>query len=112
MVVGSTLGFLRHYQKAAAGWIDRLQQWDLSEDAANSYLLQAYEQGLVGARLLPLAIQQWRNPRYEEYRPRTGWSLWNCLTDVLRERQARQPGQAALSTIRLQRLLAPPSLTA
>jgi hypothetical protein len=86
-----------------------LQQWELSEDAANSYMLQAYEKELVSSRLLPLIIKEWRNPPIEDYKPRTGWSLFNSFTAVLgRTKQATHPAQAALTTIRLQRLLAPP----
>ncbi len=100
---------LHQYQEAASHWIDRLRHWDLSEDAANSYLLQAYEQNVIGARLLPQVIKEWRQPKFDEYRPRTAWSLWNCFTAVLsRTRQASHPAQAALTTIRLQRLLRPP----
>jgi hypothetical protein len=100
---------LHQYQQAAANWIDRLQRWDLSEDAANSYLLRAYEQDIIGARLLPQIIKEWRQPVFDEYRPRNAWSLWNCFTGVLsRTRQKSHPSQAALTTIRLQRLLSPP----
>jgi hypothetical protein len=67
------------------------------------------KQGIIGPRLLPLVLNEWREPHLDEYRPRTGWSLWNCYTDVLgRTKQASQPAAAALTTIRLQKLLAPP----
>ena len=106
--IGRAVSGLQQYQEAAGRWIERLQHWDLSEDAANSYLLQAYERGIIGTRLLPLVLHEWRNPRLDDFRPRTGWSLWNCFTEVLgRTRQASHPAQAALSTIRLQGLLRP-----
>ena len=100
---------LQQYQQTVGSWIERLQHWDLSEDAANSYLLRAYEQDIIGARLLPQVIREWRQPVFDEYRPRNAWSLWNCFTGVLsRTRQKSHPSQAALTTIRLQRLLSPP----
>jgi hypothetical protein len=100
---------LNQYRESAAGWIDRLQNYDLSEDAANSYLLQAYERGIIGVRLLPLVIEEWRNPKFEEYRPRTAYSLFNCFTEVLgRERQSKFPAESALCTMRLSKLLTPP----
>jgi hypothetical protein len=100
---------LTQYQQAARSWIDRLQQWELSEEMANSRILQSYERGVIGTRLLPLVIDEWRQPTFEDYRARTGWSLWNCFTAVLgRTRQAAHPAQAAASTIRLQELLTPP----
>jgi hypothetical protein len=82
---------------------------DLSEDVANSYLLQAYEQGIIGVRLLPLVIREWRNPTRDEYRPRTAYSLFNYFTDVLgKVRQSKYPAESALSTMRLSKLLSPP----
>ena len=102
---------LHQYQESAANWIDRLTQWNLSEDLANSFLLRAYEQGIIGTRLLPLVIQEWRQPQIEEYRSRTAWSLWNAFTSVLgRTRQATHPAAAAATTIRLQHLLSPPDV--
>ncbi len=99
---------LDQYRQSAACWIKLLQASQLAEDAANSYLLQAYEKGIIGMRLLPLVIQEWRNPRLEEYRPRTAYSLFNCFTDVLRRmRQSSYPAESALATMRLSKLLTP-----
>jgi len=107
--IAQAVSGLPQYQEAAGCWIEKLQDWNLSEDAANSYLLQAYETGIIGTRLLPLVLQEWRAPKRDEYRPRTGWSLFNCMTDVLgRTKQATQPAAAALATMRLSRLLMPP----
>ncbi|MBA4020723.1 MAG: hypothetical protein C0483_26495, partial [Pirellula sp.] len=79
----------------------------------NSLLLQAYERKIIGLRLLPLVIAEWRQPQREEYRPRTAYSLFNCFTDVLgRERQSRFPSESALATMRLSKLLAPPERSA
>ncbi|HWB12366.1 MAG TPA: hypothetical protein VG826_24285 [Pirellulales bacterium] len=107
--ISNAVSGLHQYKEAAGHWINRMQRWELSDDAANSYLLQAFEHGVIGIRLLPLVLREWRNPRLEDYQPRTGWSLWNCFTDVIgRTRQKASPAEAALSTIRLQKMLAPP----
>jgi hypothetical protein len=101
---------LDQYRRSAADWIVRMQQHSLCDDAANSLLLQAYEKRIIGLRLLPLVIDEWRRPQREEYRPRTAYSLFNCFTDVLgRERQSRFPAESALATMRLSKLLTPPS---
>ncbi len=98
---------LRQYQAVAQRRIEALRHHVLSEDAANSYLLQAAERGVVGWRLLPKVIEEWRNPQHEEFRPRTAWSMFNSFTEVLKERQRAHPAAAASETIRLQRLLLP-----
>lgn len=103
------VGSLEQYRQSAAVWIQQLQAYELNDNAANSYLLQAYEQEIIGIRMLPQVIREWRQPSREEYRPRTAYALFNCFTDVLgRERQARYPAESALATMRLSRLLAPP----
>ncbi len=96
---------LRQYQDVAQKRIEMLQHIDLSEDAANSYLLQAAEKGVIGWRLLPQVIQEWREPKHEAFQPRTAWSLFNAFTEALKERQMVQPARAATETIGLQRLL-------
>jgi hypothetical protein len=103
------VGSLDQYRESAACWIKQLQEYELNDDVANSYLLRAFEQGIVGLRLLPLVLQEWRHPHLDEYRPRTAYSLFNCFTDVLgRVRQSKYPAEAALSTMRLSKLLTPP----
>jgi hypothetical protein len=96
---------LREYTAVAKKRIEALQHFDLSEDAANSYLLQAAERGVVGWRLLPQVIKEWRNPSHVEFQPRTAWSLFNAFTEVLKDRQRTQPARAATETIQLQKLL-------
>lgn len=101
---------LEQYRQSSAGWIAMMQARQLSDDAANSLLLQAYERRIIGLRLLPLVIEEWRRPQREEYQPRTAYSLFNCFTDILgRERQSRFPAESALATMRLSKLLMPPS---
>jgi hypothetical protein len=87
-----------------------MQRLELSDDTANSLLLQAYERRIIGLRLLSPVIEEWRRPQREEYQPRTAYSLFNCFTDVLgRERQTRFPAESAQATMRLSKLLTPPS---
>lgn len=102
---------LHQYQQSAAQRIEALAHWELSDDQANSLILRSFEQGIISTRLLPAVINEWRNPPIEDFKPRTGWSLLNCFTGVLKERQQANPQEAALQTIRLQKLLAPPTRT-
>lgn len=106
--LSSAVGSLDQYRHSAAAWIVRMQQQFLTDDAANSLLLQAYERKIVGLRLLPQVIEEWRRPSREEYQPRTAYSMLNCFTEVLgRERQSRFPAESALATMRLAKLLTP-----
>ena len=100
---------LHEYQRTAADRIGRLQQWELSPLDADSLLLRALETGIVSSRLLLDVIKEWRNPRHPEFAGRNAFSLLNCFTEILKERQKSNPQEAALQTIQLQRLLNPPS---
>jgi hypothetical protein len=105
--LASAVAALPSYQASAAEWVHQLQAWEPSPQEADSIILRSYEQGLIGARILPDLIHEWRHPVHEAFRKPTGWSLFNAFTSVLRTRQETQPASAALTTIRLQKLLKP-----
>jgi hypothetical protein len=97
---------LRDYQRTSGDRVGRLRGLELTDDRANSLILSSFETGIVGARLLPALIKEWREPSYEEFQPRTAWSLLNCYTTVLKDRQRTQPVQAAMETVAFQEMLA------
>ena len=85
--------------------IMRFRDCDLTDDLANSLILQTYRRGIVGARLLPKVCDAWEKPRHEEFEPKTMWSLQQAFTEALKPRQQQRPAEAAAQTIRLQRFL-------
>jgi hypothetical protein len=101
---------LHEYQVSAERRISQLQNWELSPLEADSLLLRSFETGIVSSRMLPAVIAAWRKPDHLEFQPRTGWSLLNAYTGVLKDRQKSSPQEAALQTIQLQRLLNPPDV--
>lgn len=105
--LATAVASLPSYQTSASSWIDRLRTWSLTPEQADSIILRSYEEGLIGARTLPDLIHHWRQPQHDAFKDSTGWSLWNAYTSVLRTKQETQPAAAALTTIRLQRLLSP-----
>jgi hypothetical protein len=102
---------LGQFREAEARRITYMQGAGLSEDAANSYLLRAYEENLVTSRLLSAVIREWREPRFEEFRPRTMFSLLNAFTTVLGQDRKVPQAQHAAHTMRLQRFLLPHTTT-
>jgi hypothetical protein len=96
---------LHQYRAAEAARIQRWQQTELSADVADALLLRAYERQVITTLLLPQVIREWRTPSFEEFEPRTVWSLFNAFTTVLSERQRTNPQQFAALTIRLHELL-------
>jgi len=103
--IANAVSGLRQYQETQAEWIGVLRERELSPEEADSLILRSYEGNLIGARMLPELIREWRQPALEDFRKPTAWSLWNAFTAVVgRTRQRVSPAEAALTTIRLQRL--------
>lgn len=96
---------LRQYRDSAAERIKTFKLSHLDEDRANSLILQAYEKGIVGARLVKPLIKEWREPSFFDFRHRNAWSLLNAYTHVIKGRQQEQPIVSALETMDFQEFL-------
>lgn len=103
--IASAIQGLGQFREVEASRIAWMRQTEVSEDQANSLILQSYERDIIGARMLPDVIKEWREPSHDEFKARTMWGLLNAFTEVLKERQRTQPARAAEETIRLQSLL-------
>lgn len=95
---------LHAFQETESRRIGLMQSHELSSVQADSFILQAYERGILGARYLDAVIQEYRKPRHAEFSAPTVWSLLNAFTEALKPRLA-QPGAYAKQTIQLQGLL-------
>jgi hypothetical protein len=103
--IASAVTALTHFREAEGERIKRFRETSLKDDQADSLILRAYERGIVGARELPKVLHEWRNPPFEEFQPRTVWSLLNAFTGAMRDRAVQQPAQFAVQTMRLNGLL-------
>lgn len=101
--VAEAVGSLSQYREAAAARVTRLRGRPLDPDLANSLILQAYEDGILGARLLPQALSSWRQRALSPFPGDSAWDLFNHLTGVLKARLT-QPARHARLTIELQEL--------
>jgi hypothetical protein len=92
---------LAAFKEQEAARVKRLSELEVTDQAAESLMLRAYEAGVVPV------IKEWREPAFDEFRPRTGWSLFNVFTRALGPQAKRDPQRHALLTMRLGRLLDP-----
>jgi hypothetical protein len=99
--ISLAVGKLGAFQQNEARRIEDLRGRELGDRDAESLILRAFEQGIVSTRNLAEVIREWRQPSYEEFRPRNALSLYNSFTTVLRERALTNPQQHAALTIRL-----------
>jgi hypothetical protein len=96
---------LTQFREAEAARIKRFQYTEIPDTVAESMMLRAYERDIISNRLLPRVIQEWRQPGLEDFQPRNLWSLFNCFTGVLGERQKGDPQKFARLTIALSDLI-------
>lgn len=105
--IAEAVGSLPSFLEQEARRIERMKEAELADDQADALILRGFERGIVGSRELPRVLQQWRNPPFEEFRPRTAWALLNAFTSAMRERGGSQPQTYATQTMRLHGLLDP-----
>ena len=95
---------LCEYQQVAAERIDRMLHCPLTDDVANSLMLQAWEERIVNHLLLRQVIHAYREPKVAAFEKRTAWSLFNAFTGALKSRLNNPSAHASL-TIKLQGLI-------
>jgi hypothetical protein len=104
--IAEAVSRLGSFREVEGKWLRVLMEKELRPEAADSFILRAFETGIVGAHDLPAVIREWRRPSFEEFEERTAWSLLNAFTSVLRDRAKTQPECFVLETMRLNALLA------
>lgn len=105
--IAEAVSGLASFRDEEAHRIEILQQTELPDVVAESLLLRAYERGVIGTHQLPMVLREWRQPRFEAFKARTAWSLFNAVTTVLGEQQRhiRQPQAFVAQTMQLHHLL-------
>jgi hypothetical protein len=62
----------------------KLKNHGLDIDAGFSHLGRLYGHDLIGPRQMTVAKDEWLKPSHEAFAPRTGWSLYNAVTESLK----------------------------
>ena len=99
--IGNAVARLSDFKQVEAERVRLLQTTEVSPELADSLILRAYERGIISTPLLPLVLKEWREPSFEEFRPRTAWSLLNAFTTALSDRAKADPHRFAVTTMRL-----------
>jgi hypothetical protein len=70
-----------HHQDAR---IDTYKLTELEDRAAHDLVIRATDVGVCPNKLVPRVLREWREPRHEEFQPRTVWSFFNAFTEALK----------------------------
>jgi hypothetical protein len=89
-LVNDSLGRLGTLRRSQEMRIAGYKEAEMSDDQAYATIVRA-----TLARVLPNAkirdvVDQWHNPLHSEFEPRTGWSLFNGFTEVLKAYSTEQ----------------------
>lgn len=103
--VETAISGLHQYVQVSQDRIASLQERRLEPAEADSLLLRSYEQNVIGARLLPKLISEWRQPTFTEFEVPTLWSMLQAFTHVMKDRQKARPIEAATECMRFQNFL-------
>jgi hypothetical protein len=64
--------------------IDAYRKSELYDRAAHDLVIRACDVGVCPNKLIPRVLHEWREPRHEQFRPRTVWSFVNAFTEALK----------------------------
>jgi hypothetical protein len=58
------------------------KQLAIDDREAHDLVIRALDCGAITSTQLPIVVENWRKPKHEEFLPRTGWSLFNAITET------------------------------
>lgn len=99
--IAAAVGQLDQFQAQEQARIAFLKGCEITDRSAESVVLRAWEAKLVSHVALPLVLKEWREPRFEEFNPRTAWSLFNAFTTVFGHERKLGAQRTADVTMRL-----------
>lgn len=105
--IANAVASLTSFQEGEADRIRRMAERELTAAEASHVILSAYRGGIISTLQLPDVCKEWEEPRHDDFKPRTAWSLFNAFTEVLKPRAVSSPQSFVASTIRLNGLMLP-----
>lgn len=100
--VTSALVQTKGYHLQFANRVEKWKSEEISDERARALVLYAAEVGAFPVTKALPVINEYLEPRHEEFKPRTMWSLFNAFTEV---QKARGPESLFKDTPKLYQLL-------
>lgn len=83
-VISKAIGRLSERWGALDRRIEAYQAYALDDKEAHHLAIEMYRAGAINKTHIADVVKQWHDPDHDEFSPRTGWSLYNAATNVLR----------------------------
>jgi len=71
-----------------------VENWSINEDEQTIYesspdihdlVVRSLDRGIISSSSVQQVLKEWRQPQYEDFRPRTAWTLCNAYTEVFKK---------------------------
>lgn len=69
-------------------FITGMKKRDLTDQQAYHFIIRAMRNKVIPTSHVEKVVEQWHEPKHEEFRERTQWSLYNGFTEVAKTRSA------------------------
>jgi len=83
-LVNDALGRLGDLRRSQEMRIEGYKETELSDDQAYATIVRATMARVIPNSRIKEVVEQWHEPRFDAFAPRTGWSLFNGFTEVLK----------------------------
>jgi len=83
-LAADALGRLGALKRSQEERIEGYKAFEMNDEKAYATMVHALRSKVVSASKLGKVLGEWHEPRHKEFEPRTGWSLFNSFTEVLK----------------------------
>jgi len=77
---------LNRYWNAQQARITAYRRKRITDQEAHDLVIRSVDSGVIANSYIPKVLNEWREPRHREFRPRNLWSLQNGFTQVFKGR--------------------------
>ena len=64
--------------------IEAYKNYRIKDKTAHDIVIRSFDTGAITSRMIPTVLKEWREPRHEEFREKSAWSLFNAFTETLK----------------------------
>ena len=64
--------------------INHYKKRHITSRVAHDIIVRALDEGAIVSRRIPHVLEEWRNPRHNEFKKRNAWSLFNAFTESMK----------------------------
>ena len=83
-LVADALGHLSVVQEERNIFIAKAKVLEIGNRMAHDFIVRAVDAKVIPTTKIPAVLDEWRNPSFDDFAPRTLWSLYNGFTFALK----------------------------